>query len=155
MRTPAIAVMSALLVGPIVLAGDPPAPGHSVKLQDVPLTIGTPGEIPTRVPEDSGNGREIKIRVNRIWKTGPLTHAAVRVQNTASVAFNDVSLVCTAVDKDNHAIGTTRGNLGPQGVGGFRPGSIADLDLVFDTPATEVRALTCDARARGLPTRVD
>src|ERR1051325_6288092 len=107
MRVRNLAAFAALLAGSIVMAADPDVPGHAVKLQDVPLTIGTPGEIPTRVPEASGTGREIKIRVNRIWKTGSQTHAAVRVQNTAAVAFNDVSLICTAVDKDNRAIGTS------------------------------------------------
>ena len=147
---------AALLLGTVVLAGDPASNGQkAVRLQDVPLTIGTPGEIPTRIPQESGLGREIKIRVNRIWKTGPQTHAAIRLQNTASVAFNDVTITCTAVDEQNRAIGTSRQDFGRERVGGFPPGSIADLDLVFDTPKAEVRSLTCDARARGLPHRID
>ena len=150
MRARNIAAVSCLLVGSVVMAGE-----HAVKLQDLPLTIGTPGEIPTRIPQESGTGREIKIRVNRIWKTGPQTHAAVRVQNTASVAFNDVSVICTAVDEENRAIGTSRQDLGRENFRGFQPGSIANLDLVFDTPKSDVRSLTCDARARGLPHQVD
>jgi hypothetical protein len=150
MRARILVAVSCVLVGTAVIAGE-----HPVKLQDVPLTIGTPGEIPTRIPQESGTGREIKIRVERIWKTGPKTHAAVRVQNTAAVAFNDVSVVCTAVDAEDRAIGTSRQDLGRESIRGFPAGSVANLDLVFDTPASDVRSLTCDARARGLPRQLD
>ena len=153
MRMLQAAVLLAL-VGPALAGNDGAEHRGAVRLQDVPLTIGTPGEIPTRVPQKSTDGREIKIRVDRIWKTGPRTHAAVRVQNTADVAFNDVSIVCKAVDKQNHEIGTSRQTVDRVGFATFRPGSIANLDMVFETPA-EVRGLVCDARARGLPHQID
>ena len=155
MRIRSGVVASTFFCGALALAADRPAPGNAVRLQDVPLTIGTPGEVPTRVPEFSGTGREIKIRVNRIWKTGPVTHAAVRVQNTAATAFNDVSITCTAVDRDNRALGTKSQDVPRDRLGVIRPGAIADLDLVFDTANDDVRTLTCDARAHGLPHRID
>ena len=102
-----------------------------------------------------GTGREIKNRVNRIWKTEPQTHAAVRVQNTAAVAFNDVSITCTAVDAEDRSVGTKTEDVPRDRYGVIRRGAIADLDLVFDTANGEVRALTCDARAHGLPQRID
>ena len=156
MRKGGIAAASLAICAALALAsgGDARAE-HPVKLQDVPLTIGTPGEIPTRVPQYSGTGREIKIRVNRIWKTGPQTHAAVRVQNTATVAFNDVSITCTAINAENRSVGSKTKDVPRDRYGVVPPGAISDLDLVFDTDGDEVRTLTCDARAHGLPQRID
>jgi hypothetical protein len=35
------------------------------------------------------------------------------------------------------------------------PGFATDVDFVFETPQSEVRSLACDARAHGLPLRVN
>jgi hypothetical protein len=148
---------AALLLFGAAFAGGPSGAvaGAPVRLQDVPLTIGTPKETPERVPSRSGSGEDILIRVTRIWRTGPRTHAAVRLQNTAQVEFSEVSLACTAVDAENREVGTSRQDVRRERFGAFKPGAIAELDLVFETPHSEVRSLTCDARARGLPQRID
>src|ERR1700675_4321576 len=53
------------------------------------------------------------------------------------------------------AIETRQAELTRERYGIFKPGLATDLDLVFETPAAEVRSLSSDGRAHGLPHRVD
>ena len=128
---------------------------HPLRLQDVPWYVGTPKETPDRVPELSGSGKEILVRVGRIWRVGQKTHASINVRNVAAFEFHDVTLVCTAFDPRDQAVGSRQADLTPERYGAIKPGFATDLDLVFDTPRSQVRSLSCDARARGLPRRID
>jgi hypothetical protein len=147
----------ALLVAVALAASaraEPPS-GRPLRLQDVPWYVGTPKEIPDRVPDRSGAGKEIRVRVGRIWREGEKTHASVNVRNVAAFEFHDVTLVCTAFDPRDQAVGSREADLTTEGYGAIKPGFVANLDLVFDTPRSQVRSLACDARARGLPHRID
>ena len=128
---------------------------HPLRLQDVPWYVGTPKEIPERVPGRSGSGKDILVRVARIWREGKKTHASVNLRNAAPFEFRDVTLVCTAFDARNQQVGTRETDLTTERYGAIKPGFATDLDLVFETPRSQVRSLSCDARARGLPRRVD
>jgi hypothetical protein len=115
----------------------------------------TPKEIPERVPQQSGGDDGLRIRVGRIWRRETQTHARVNVRNVARFEFHDVTIVCTAFDDRNRPLGTQQAELSTARYGPLKPGFNTDLDLAFDTDQAQVRSLSCDAHARGLPRRVD
>lgn len=145
------AIVMALGAAGVVLAAD--APPH-VRLEDIPW-VTSPSEVPTRVEGESGSGRQVQVRVARIHRSGDKTHASVHLQNTSSFEFHDITVSCTAFDVQGRSIDTRRASFTREQSGRLRPGFVSDLDLVFDTPGAEVRALSCDAHGRGMPTRVD
>lgn len=149
----ALAMSAVMALAGAVLAE--PSQDRPMHLQDVPWYVGTPKEVPDRIPERSGNGKDILIRVGRIWRVGEKTHASINVRNVAAFEFHDVTLVCTALDPRDHVVGSRQAELTPDRYGAIKPGFGADLDLVFDTPRSQVRSLACDARARGMPRRID
>jgi hypothetical protein len=154
------ALAAALLVGAIGLGAssavaENAAPQKPLHLQDIPWRSGEPKEIPDRVPEESGGDRGIRIRVGRIWRQQRQTHAAVNVRNVAAGDLHDVTIVCTAFDERNAALGSQQAELSPARYGPLKQGFTTDLDFVFDTDDARVHSLTCDAHARGLPRRVD
>jgi hypothetical protein len=53
------------------------------------------------------------------------------------------------------AIETRQAELSRERYGIFKPGFATDLDLVFETSDAEVRSLSCDGHAHGLPCGVD
>jgi hypothetical protein len=138
----------------LILAGWSLADDLQPRLEDIPWRAGTPSEKPERVERQSGNGSEVQIRVERIWREGKRTHAAVTLRNTARFEFHDLKLRCTAFDVRSAAIGVEEQALTHERYGTMKPGFAAKLDFVFDTPAVEVRSLTCIADVRGVPRRL-
>jgi len=124
-------------------------------LQDYPWVSSTPSEIPQRVPGQSGGDDGIRIRVGRIFRKERRTHASVNVRNVAPFEFHDVTIVCTAFDERNGRLGTEHAELSPGRYGPLKPGFTTDLDFTFDTGPAQVRSLSCDAHARGLPHQID
>ena len=55
----------------------------------------------------------------------------------------------------NQALGSRQADLSAQRYGPLRPGFTTVLDVAFETGQAQVRSLSCDAHARGLPHRVD
>ena len=128
--------------------------GKPLHLQDLPL-VTPPKEFPDRVPGQSGGDNGIRIRVAKIWRREKQTYASINVRNVAPYEFHDITIVCTAFDEHNQALGSRQADLSAQRYGPLRPGFTTVLDVAFDTGQAQVRSLSCDAHARGLPHRVD
>ncbi len=120
-----------------------------VRLQDVPLVKGA-SEIPTRVENQSGSGKDVRVSVSRIHRSGDRTHAAVHVRNASSIEFHDLTVTCIAYDEKGVTLGSQQATFASDPSRKLTPGFATDLDLVFDTPKGDVRSLSCDAQGRGV-----
>jgi len=154
------ALAAALVAGAIGLAASPLAAQDGsehkpLHLQDIPWDRSEPKQVPERVPEASGGDHGIRIRVGRIWRQQRQTHASVNIRNVAAGELHDVTIVCTAFDDRDAALGSQQAELSPSRYGPLKQGFTTNLDFVFDTDEATVRSLTCDAHARGMPRRLD
>jgi len=134
----ALPFASALIVGASLAVAAEDRPLH---LQDVPLKI-EDGDV-TRHDERAG---EFEVEIETLTASGPETVAKVRVKNSSTITIEELEVHCTAFGAGDRELSTVTWKLSEAGIEPLTPQEAISVTLRFDTRASPVGSLTCNAR---------
>ena len=108
---------------------------------------GTVERIVTNADED------LRIRIALVRGDRQQTRVWVNLRNAADYEFHEIDLACTAYDAQANAVDRRRATVTRERYGRLLPGFAVELPLAFSAPLKQVRSVSCEARAQGIPQR--